>query len=61
MEQQVAIVRFTDAAGEARYHLKGLNGEIILTSESYHSTSNRNRAVARLKRLLGDAAIVVDA
>jgi len=55
MPAVLTIQPFTDRDGKARYRIrKPENGEILLSSEAYHSHWNRDRAVRRLKKLLGD-------
>lgn len=46
---------FEDKAGEWRFRVKGLNGEIVATSEGYTSPNDANRGVYALRRIMAEA------
>jgi uncharacterized protein YegP (UPF0339 family) len=53
--------RFNDIRGEYRFRLKAANGEIILASEGYQSSSGRDNGIESVKANAPSAPIVENA
>lgn len=51
---------YTDKAGEYRFRLKALNGQVIATSEGYKSKDSCENGIASVKKNAPDADIVTE-
>jgi len=51
---------FNDKGGKARFNLKASNGQVILSSEGYESTSARDNGIASVQACSQDAGCFED-
>lgn len=54
------IIRFKDKKGLYRFRVVGRNGQIVMTSEAYNSSSNCTRAINRIHTAFNTEVVHVE-